>query len=84
MRGSLTQAIRDRLIAAGFDEVGVARPDGAPETAQRLVRIAKERGLLMSGGSDFHGFEGRESLGEPPVPYEFFASIKERLGDRAA
>jgi predicted metal-dependent phosphoesterase TrpH len=74
----------DELLEEAFDGIEVYHSQHNPETAERLVRIARDRGLLMSGGSDYHGFEGRDSLGRPPVPYEFFARITERLGDRAA
>jgi len=73
----------NELLDETFDGIEVFHSQHTPETAQRLVRIAQERGLLMSGGSDFHGFEGRDSLGEPKVPYEYFARIKERLEDLA-
>jgi predicted metal-dependent phosphoesterase TrpH len=69
----------NELLDERFDGIEVYHYQHTPETAQRLVRIANERGLLMSGGSDFHGFEGRDNLGEPKVPYEFFARIVERL-----
>jgi hypothetical protein len=74
----------NELLEEAFDGIEVYHSQHTPETAQRLVSIARERGLLMSGGSDFHGFEGRDSLGEPRVPYEFFARIKERLDGLAA
>ena len=70
----------NELLDEAFDGIEVYHYQHTPETAQRLVRIAQDRRLLMSGGSDFHGFEGRDNLGEPEVPYEFFAKIKERLG----
>ena len=69
------------LLDEQFDGIEVYHYQHLPETAQRLVRIARERGLLMSGGSDFHGFEGRDNLGDPQVPYEFFASIRARLDE---
>jgi predicted metal-dependent phosphoesterase TrpH len=69
----------NELLDETFDGIEVYHSQHTPETAQRLVCIAQERGLLMSGGSDFHGFEGRDSLGQPEVPYQLFARIKERL-----
>lgn len=70
----------NELLEEAFDGIEVYHSQHTPSTAQRLVGIARERGLLMSGGSDFHGFEGRDRLGEPEVPYELFSRIKERLG----
>jgi len=49
---------------------------------ERLLGIARERGLLISGGSDFHGFAGRDNLGEPPVSYALLERIRETLAER--
>jgi len=73
----------NQLLDEPFDGIEVYHSQHTPKTAGRLVKIARDRGKLMSGGSDFHGFEGRDSLGEPEVPYEFFSRIKERLDSRA-
>ncbi len=74
----------NELLEEDFDGVEVYHSQHTPEAAARLVRITEERGLLKSGGSDFHGFAGRDSLGEPHVPYEFFARIRERLSGRSS
>lgn len=72
------------LLEGGFDGIEVLHPKHDAETRERLRRIAQARGLLMSGGSDFHGFVGRDTPGEPKVPYAFYIQIKERLlGKRA-
>jgi hypothetical protein len=73
----------NELLEEPFDGIEVYHTQHKPSTADRLVEIARQRGMLMSGGSDFHGFEGRDALGEPPVPYEFFSKIVARLQDRA-
>ncbi|WP_289140447.1 PHP domain-containing protein [uncultured Brevibacillus sp.] len=48
------------LIAFGLDGIEVNHPDNSEE--QRLVYStwAKEYGLVMTGGSDFHGWRGEE------------------------
>ncbi|MFP3391814.1 PHP domain-containing protein [Brevibacillus sp. SIMBA_040] len=48
------------LIAFGLDGIEVNHPDNTEE--QRLVYSswAKENGLVMTGGSDFHGWRGEE------------------------
>ena len=48
------------LIAFGLDGIEVNHPDNTEE--QRLVYStwAKEHGLVMTGGSDFHGWRGEE------------------------
>lgn len=70
----------DALLDEGFDGIEVLHPHHGESAVEELRRIADERGLLVSGGSDFHGFAGRDNMGEPPVPYELLARIKERLG----
>jgi hypothetical protein len=70
------------LLEVGFDGIEVYHSKHRPETAEQLRGIARERGLLESGGSDFHGFAGRDALGQPEVPFEFFEKIKERLNGR--
>jgi predicted metal-dependent phosphoesterase TrpH len=69
------------LLDIGFDGVEVYHPYHTPAVVTRLLEIAGERGLLISGGSDFHGFAGRDNLGEPPVYYDVLEGIRERLRD---
>lgn len=45
----------DELIEAGLDGVEVWHPMNTPEQQEYLKKLAKEKGLLMTGGSDFHG-----------------------------
>jgi len=68
------------LLYEGFDGIEVLHPHHGESAVERLREIASARGLLVSGGSDFHGFAGRDNMGDPPVPYEMLARIKERLG----
>lgn len=67
------------LLERGFDGVEVYHPHHQPPVVTRLLSLAREFGLLISGGSDFHGFAGRDNLGEPPVPYSLLERIKETL-----
>lgn len=73
----------NQLLEEDFDGLEVYHSKHDVQTANRLMGIASERRLLVSGGSDFHGFAGRDNIGEPTVPYEFFARIKERLDGRS-
>ncbi len=46
----------DELIAKGkLDGVEVYHPENSPEQQENLLKIAKKHGLLVTGGSDFHG-----------------------------
>jgi predicted metal-dependent phosphoesterase TrpH len=71
-----------RLLDAGFDGVEVFHPYHIPPVITRLLALARDRGLLISGGSDFHGFAGRDNMGEPAVPHALFERIQETLVER--
>jgi predicted metal-dependent phosphoesterase TrpH len=43
------------LLRDGLDGVEVWNPDNSPEETTQLERFARERGILMTGGSNFHG-----------------------------
>jgi hypothetical protein len=43
------------LIPYGLDGVEVWHPENSPEQQELLKKIAEENGLVMTGGSDFHG-----------------------------
>jgi predicted metal-dependent phosphoesterase TrpH len=45
----------DRLQAAGLQAVECVYPDATPEISERLVEWTRERGLLVTGGTDYHG-----------------------------
>ena len=68
------------LIADGFDGIEIFHPKHNGATTRQLGAIAEEHGLLVSGGSDFHGFAGKDlPLGALDVPYELLEKIKQRL-----
>lgn len=45
----------EELIPEGLDGVEVWHPENTPEQQEHLIQIAKKHGLVMTGGSDFHG-----------------------------
>ena len=45
----------EELIPLGLDGVEVWHPENTPEQQEALIKTAKKHGLLMTGGSDFHG-----------------------------
>ncbi len=45
----------EELIPEGLDGVEVWHPENTPEQQEMLMAIAKKHGLVMTGGSDFHG-----------------------------
>jgi len=71
-----------RLLDEGFDGVEVFHPYHIPPVTTRLLGLARDRGLLISGGSDFHGFAGRDNMGEPMVAHAVLERIQETLVER--
>ncbi len=45
----------EELIPCGLDGVEVWHPQNSEEQTQQLIKTAKQHGLLMTGGTDFHG-----------------------------
>lgn len=70
------------LIEAGMLAVEVYHPDHDPLDTNRYLQIARTHGLLVTGGSDFHGVGSfRESaFGTIHLPAREYARLAERLG----
>lgn len=72
----------DELIPAladlGLDAIEVYYPrHSEPETAF-YGNLARSRGLVAGGGSDFHGgIFGMNEIGKPPVPYSVLEGLRE-------
>jgi predicted metal-dependent phosphoesterase TrpH len=69
------------LVEAGLAAIEVHHPDHDPLDVNRYRRMAESYGLLVTGGSDYHGpGSGRTAgLGRVTLPREDF----DRLADRA-
>lgn len=69
--------IIDELIAAGLDGIEVWHPKNNEEQTEELMRICGKKGLLMTGGSDFHGMYNAEPvrLGDRTTPDENLAAL---------
>ena len=68
------------LVEMGLDGLEVRHPNHSAADVERLTKIAEREGLLKSGGSDFHGREGRHGhVGSQRVPYEFLEAMKAKL-----
>ena len=52
----------EELIPEGLGGVEVWHPSASEEDVARLQKIAKKNGLLMTGGSDFHGMYGTGNI----------------------
>lgn len=61
------EAISD-LMAAGLTAIEVYHPKHAFGRARRYRGVAKQHGLLISGGSDFHGIDEGDHASVPGLP----------------
>ena len=66
------EALLEELIDLGLDGVEVWHHTNTPEQTEQLLTLTRERGLVATGGSDFHGmYAGTvRPLGSVPVPDE--------------
>lgn len=71
-----------RLAAAGLDGIEVAYPDHTPEIEACARQLAHQFDLVMTGGSDFHGFgvDGKAMLGAALAPPGCVEALRERAG----
>lgn len=66
------------LIECGLRGIEVYHTDHNQSAVKRYQKIAEENNLLVTGGSDCHGFgKGRILLGEVRVPYTLVERLKE-------
>jgi predicted metal-dependent phosphoesterase TrpH len=70
------------LADAGLVAIEVHHPDHGPTDVDRYRTIAQDHGLLITGGSDYHGpGSGRtEALGRVTLPAGDYARLVERVG----
>jgi 3',5'-nucleoside bisphosphate phosphatase len=79
---------RDHLIeplaAAGLDAIEARHSDQDAETEAHYRRIAARLGLLVTGGSDFHGnaTHRASSLGTVSLPFDDYARLRDRALQR--
>ncbi len=73
---SKSETVRD-LLKLPFDGIECYYARCSPNQEKRFLKIAKEKGLLVSGGSDFHGIaKPYIPLGSSWVDEETFYKIK--------
>ena len=66
------------LVDRGLDAVEVYHSDHPPDVRQELAAFASEHHLLLTGGSDFHGDDGRgRPLGGVTLPLADFARLRD-------
>ncbi len=74
-------ALLDEMVPAGLDGIEVFYPLHTPEQTAHLAELGRRRGLLLTGGSDFHGPRGDAELllGSIHVPPEHIEGLLARL-----
>ncbi|NGQ95427.1 PHP domain-containing protein [Brevibacillus sp. SYP-B805] len=70
----------EELIVFGLDGIEVWHPDNDQDDRKSYIRLAEEYGLVMTGGSDFHGWRGEEPfhamLGASTAPTEALDQLR--------
>jgi predicted metal-dependent phosphoesterase TrpH len=75
--------IVESMIAEGLDAVEVYHTDHTVADVVRYQELADTRGLLVTGGSDYHGpGSGRGGLGEIGLPTSAFTRLAGHLAGR--
>jgi predicted metal-dependent phosphoesterase TrpH len=74
-----------RMRDDGLDGIEAYHSEQDPATQARYALLAREWGLAVTGGSDFHG-DGRpgRDLGRASLPPAAFADLLDRAGARAS
>ena len=73
------------FVEAGIDAIEAFCPDHTVAATERYVRFAAENGLLVSGGSDFHGTNksNQHSMGIVRLPAENVEALRNRAAQHA-
>ncbi len=75
--------IIEALASHGLDAIEARHTDHDADLEAHYRAIARRLGLAVSGGSDFHGEDGRRrDLGEIALPQDDFAGLAARAGAR--
>lgn len=67
-----------RLREAGLDGIEVYYPNYTRKARRQLLALAIEHGLLITGGSDYHGGMFGHGLGKVPVPWAAWKGLERR------
>lgn len=71
--------IIDTLRNAGLDAIEAFHPDVPEEERDRLLAYAAEHRMLITGGSDDHGFEGAVTIGTMRLPEPYLTPFLDRV-----
>lgn len=78
-------AIIPRLVEAGVDGLECWHTKHTRGTAERYAALARDYGLLLTGGSDCHGLsKGKPLIGTVRLEWRYFEALKARAAARHA
>ena len=70
-------ALIPKFVKYGLDGIEAYHSEHSKQVTKRYLELAKEYGLLVSGGSDCHGLnKGQMLMGTVKVPYSLVEEIK--------
>ena len=80
-----TDEVIPALVDAGLDGIECFHTKHSTATSGRYLEIAGKFNLLVTGGSDCHGFsKGRPLIGGVKLPYEHVEKLKQAVAARHA
>jgi predicted metal-dependent phosphoesterase TrpH len=78
-----TDAVIPALVDAGLDGIECFHTKHSTATSERYLEIAGRFHLLVTGGSDCHGFsKGKPLIGGVKLPYEHVEKMKAKVAER--
>jgi len=78
-----TDAIIPDLVDAGLDGIECFHTKHSTVMSERYLEIAEKHHLLVTGGSDCHGFSKKTPLiGTVRVPYAYVEKLKAKVAER--
>jgi 3',5'-nucleoside bisphosphate phosphatase len=73
------------LVAAGLDGIECFHTKHSTTMAERYLEFAEKYHLLVTGGSDCHGFSKQKPLiGTVKLPYDHVQKLKDKVAERKA
>jgi predicted metal-dependent phosphoesterase TrpH len=81
------ETLLDTFISLGLEGVEAYHSGAGNDEIDRLITLARRRGLLVTGGSDFHGTAGAgivvgRGRGNLKIPYACLEEIRQALARR--
>jgi 3',5'-nucleoside bisphosphate phosphatase len=73
----------ERLVASGVRGIEAWHPNHTERMQREILELARSRGLVCTGGSDFHFVELMEAdIGEITAPYESVAALRNAAAEK--